>query len=633
MRACEHCGSALDGDVCRSCGMVVSRGMRTQPCVRWIGAANAGACDAARDDKRIASLIADSGCPMDASCPKFEKNPAASPFEERIAAIASGRKYPFADEHLLDRAMALVALRTGTEEEQFSDGHWIAVAHVYDAMQRYGQGLFETLKHVIDYRFVDEWCVFLDKQGRCLQPMFVDDEMDISADKEPKMVDFGPCPYKGDWVAQSKCDIAVRDPRLDERSKRGSAETMLVHAAWNDVRSKAVRLRKEGRVSLVRHDKNIIAARVRGDHGVYNTVIYRQEAEDKYSVTTWECTCPWGQWAFKRKFLFGRMCSHAYATLMEAQSQLMRGPGSDLWQQKVAAERYSVFCREDGMLIERAASLIPQDGAWVIEADSGASGRGRSIEAAIEELRRSLAENGNEVIAVAPDNRERCSVGECDSCASTEDLSIDPETGMPICGACRTALLEEAVMLVRSGSASPAVYMTLEAFLGDGMHEFILEYAPSSSAVLDGKCVDVLGWAAGGRIAHVLVDGEQMVVDASALVPVERQEPLKDIIMKKAVGMLGFMPDSIEGRLVNASPMCISGAFICGGDRMEYRYLFDGRLIIHDERTASRQFSYIEEQELLHEGDGALPRNIDLIKADDAPFVRLNDISDESLFL
>ena len=101
-----------------------------------------------------------------------------------------------------------------------------------------------------------------------------------------------------------------------------AADYHIREAAWKDVRAKAVRLRKSGQVMTHAANPDIIASQVTGDHGTYEVMVIRSNIfQGSSAVDSWSCECPWGQWAFVRddKFL-GRMCSHAYASLMELQA-------------------------------------------------------------------------------------------------------------------------------------------------------------------------------------------------------------------------------------------------------------------------------------------------------------------------
>ena len=96
-------------------------------------------------------------------------------------------------------------------------------------------------------------------------------------------------------------------------------------AAWSDVRQKAQRLRREGRVHVNDMGEGRIYATVEGDHGTYDTMIAKGGSMGGFgggqSITNWACSCDWGKWAFKRQMTYvGRLCSHGYATYLTMQS-------------------------------------------------------------------------------------------------------------------------------------------------------------------------------------------------------------------------------------------------------------------------------------------------------------------------
>ena len=94
-------------------------------------------------------------------------------------------------------------------------------------------------------------------------------------------------------------------------------------AAWKDVRTKALRLRREGRVHVKDIAPDRIYAAVQGDSDVYETMILK--AAGNQSISDWHCSCPWGRWAFKRQMSYvGRLCSHGYASYLEMESQQMK---------------------------------------------------------------------------------------------------------------------------------------------------------------------------------------------------------------------------------------------------------------------------------------------------------------------
>lgn len=109
------------------------------------------------------------------------------------------------------------------------------------------------------------------------------------------------------------------------------ADKQIRTAAWSDVRQKAMRLKREGRVHIKAIDPNAIYAKVEGDHGDYEVMILKGGSYNggagfsggKQAIAHWKCDCDWGRWAFKRQMTYvGRLCSHGYATYLTQQSAL-----------------------------------------------------------------------------------------------------------------------------------------------------------------------------------------------------------------------------------------------------------------------------------------------------------------------
>lgn len=111
--------------------------------------------------------------------------------------------------------------------------------------------------------------------------------------------------------------VASRDPELGFH----------VTATWADVRSKARRLRTEGRVHITTAQNGYVIAQVKGDHGTYESVLMRVPGTQK--VGQWDCGCKWAEyhWGAPDDYsrFAGRMCSHALALHFEAQSRGMFG--------------------------------------------------------------------------------------------------------------------------------------------------------------------------------------------------------------------------------------------------------------------------------------------------------------------
>lgn len=96
-----------------------------------------------------------------------------------------------------------------------------------------------------------------------------------------------------------------------------------VTAAWSDVRSKAKRIRAEGKVQIKVATNEGLAGEVQGDHGTYENMITYRPGTRK--IADWQCDCKWGEWAWDRIRFHGRQCSHSLALQYEAQSRGMFG--------------------------------------------------------------------------------------------------------------------------------------------------------------------------------------------------------------------------------------------------------------------------------------------------------------------
>ena len=142
----------------------------------------------------------------------------------------------------------------------------------------------------------------------------------------------------------------------------------LREAAWSDVRQKAQRLRREGRVHVNDMGENRIYATVEGDHGTYDTMIAKGGSMGGFgggqSITNWACSCDWGKWAFKRQMTYvGRLCSHGYATYLTMQSDYTKAnpitknqPYKKKWARTAGVvEDYKSWLDENGQNPEAAS--------------------------------------------------------------------------------------------------------------------------------------------------------------------------------------------------------------------------------------------------------------------------------------
>jgi 8-oxo-dGTP pyrophosphatase MutT (NUDIX family) len=118
-------------------------------------------------------------------------------------------------------------------------------------------------------------------------------------------------------IAPEAAALMLRTARKDEEFR------FQVVASWTDVRNKAKRIRREGKVNIKVATTEGLAGEVQGDHGAYqNYITYRPGT---FKIADWSCDCKWGDWAWDRLRFHGRQCSHSLALMYEAQSRGMFG--------------------------------------------------------------------------------------------------------------------------------------------------------------------------------------------------------------------------------------------------------------------------------------------------------------------
>lgn len=106
-------------------------------------------------------------------------------------------------------------------------------------------------------------------------------------------------------------------------------------AGWQDIEAGAKRLIQGGKVHILRNSAQYIASHVQGDHGEYECEIQRLDPNSQ-SISMWNCSCPWDQFAWQRtrkfKRLEGRPCKHILATFWTSLSMPLDeeiGPGAE----------------------------------------------------------------------------------------------------------------------------------------------------------------------------------------------------------------------------------------------------------------------------------------------------------------
>lgn len=166
-------------------------------------------------------------------------------------------------------------------------------------------------------------------KGRCVQES---DPNLYTADKDyPELSEIlqeRPDPAKLRFSA-SKNDSPGLSPLSKVIALGATDKSFRMHltAAWKDVVAKAKRIRSESKVTIVSASGDTIVGHVQGDNHTYESGIQRTVGSQ--AVAAWSCGCAWGayHWGASDDLsrFSGRMCSHALALQYEAQSRGMFG--------------------------------------------------------------------------------------------------------------------------------------------------------------------------------------------------------------------------------------------------------------------------------------------------------------------
>jgi len=96
-------------------------------------------------------------------------------------------------------------------------------------------------------------------------------------------------------------------------------------SSWQDVRNKAVRMKNSGRVHIIVVESDLIEADVDGDHAKYHVELHYRVHGFPNKISDWSCTCNWNTYVWGRAPKYrkfeGRLCSHAYATYLQARGE------------------------------------------------------------------------------------------------------------------------------------------------------------------------------------------------------------------------------------------------------------------------------------------------------------------------
>lgn len=145
-----------------------------------------------------------------------------------------------------------------------------------------------------------------------------------------------------------------------ETGERHVEAARTVESAWKDVQQKAVRLLRDGKITVNTNRPTVIMGHVIGDHGDYETEITRTDPNSSM-IEQWECGCKWSQYAWGRtrkwKKMEGRPCSHVLALYWAAKSHPLDIADMDEGYQAPRGQRVREFTEDE--LFERGKGQIP----------------------------------------------------------------------------------------------------------------------------------------------------------------------------------------------------------------------------------------------------------------------------------
>lgn len=131
-------------------------------------------------------------------------------------------------------------------------------------------------------------------------------------------VNFGPHGEHNQTADQASTVYAPQKATIlpDWVVNEGSHDHFSKTAGWSDIMEKAQRLRDSGQVQITNNTNNHVVGVVQGDHGTYNTEIWRDDPNSG-TITLWNCDCPWSEYSWGRtrqwKKYEGRPCAHTLA--------------------------------------------------------------------------------------------------------------------------------------------------------------------------------------------------------------------------------------------------------------------------------------------------------------------------------
>jgi hypothetical protein len=174
----------------------------------------------------------------------------------------------------------------------------------------FGQGdVGDITPNIIDPNVVNWHELFTHRQQDMENEYRFEHGMPLTWEEETDQDAPGDSTFPSEWT--SKWRFAGQYDSPEHRDPGG----------WQGIMEKAQRLRSNGQVQVQRNGVQNIVGTVQGDHGTYQTEIWRQDPQ-RNTISLWNCECPWGGYSWGRTRQFkkyeGRPCAHTLALYWEA---------------------------------------------------------------------------------------------------------------------------------------------------------------------------------------------------------------------------------------------------------------------------------------------------------------------------
>jgi hypothetical protein len=216
---------------------------------------------------------------------------------------------------LTDKDMITKGIKNPKGPQHESEQHltWLGDETFYKIVSDYHEDLYHTPPQImVDVRNLDPSKIEIFKTFE------LGKDWNAFLKNYPDGHEFAVIAYEGSLPSEN----VMLNPRIKDRFIHASKDPHIQKFAdWTDIMEKAKRLINDNQVNLTNNEPNHINGVVQGDHGTYNTEIWRDDPNSR-AITQWDCDCPWSTYSWGRtrqwKKFEGRPCAHTLALFWQA---------------------------------------------------------------------------------------------------------------------------------------------------------------------------------------------------------------------------------------------------------------------------------------------------------------------------